>query len=266
MEDRKMPFTMHLEELRSRLIICVIAVAIGFGLSYAFKEQIFRILTLPLIEVLPEESHMIFTGLPEGFFTYLKTSLFVGFIIAFPIILLQLWRFVAPGLYAHERRYVFPFVTLSTIFFFGGGAFAYFLVFPLGFRFFINFATDTIQPMPSMREFLSFSLKLLFVFGLIFELPIITAFLARMGIVSGSLLASQRKYAIIIVFICAAILTPPDVITQLMLAGPLVVLYEASVIVARVFGKKKKDGSGELLEEEGPEEPEEDEERGEEED
>jgi len=260
MEDQKMPFTMHLEELRSRLITCVIAVAIGFGLSYAFKEEIFRILALPLIEVLPEQSSMIFTGLPEGFFTYLKTSLFVGLIFAFPVILFELWRFVAPGLYAHERGYVFPFVLLSTTFFFGGCAFAYFLVFPLGFKFFMNFATDSIQPMPSMREFLSFALKLLFVFGLVFELPIITAFLARMGIITGSFLAAKRRYAIIIVFVCAAILTPPDIVTQIMLAGPLVVLYEASVIVARVFGRKKKKAVSDDLEEEKEGEPEESEE------
>jgi len=239
--EDKIPFTAHLEELRKRLITCFIAVIIGFGLCYGFKEKLFQILTHPLISVMKEGETLIYTGLPEAFFTFLKVSFLGGLMIASPVIIYQFWMFVAPGLYDREKRLLLPIVFLSTIFFVGGALFGYFIVFPYGFQFFLGFATETIRPMPSMKEYLSFSAKLLLAFGLVFELPLVLTFLARLGIVSVEFLKKNRKYAILLFFIGAAILTPPDVVTQVMMALPLMLLYEISIVGARIFGRKKMD-------------------------
>ena len=238
-EEEKIPFTSHLEELRSRLIKCFIAIGVGFAASYGFKEILFDILVRPLVQVMDQSDHLIFTGLPEAFFTYLKVSLLSGLILGSPVIIYQFWMFVAPGLYAKEKRLMLPIVFLSTIFFVGGAFFGYFIVFPYGFKFFLGFASETIRPLPSMREYLSFASKLLLAFGLVFELPLIITFLAKLGIVSVSFLKKNRKYAILLFFVCAAILTPPDVVTQIMMALPLLILYEISIIGAKIFGKKK---------------------------
>jgi sec-independent protein translocase protein TatC len=238
-DQEKIPFTAHLEELRKRLIICFIAIGIGFVLSYGFKEKLFRILTHPLIKAMQTGDKLIFTGLPEAFFTYLKVAFISGIILSTPVIFYQFWRFVAPGLYDKEKRLLIPIVALSTVFFVGGAFFGYFIVFPFGFKFFLGFASDTIRPLPSMREYLSFSTKLLLAFGLVFELPLVLTFFARMGIVSVDFLKKNRKYAILIIFTAAAILTPPDVATQIMMAVPLMVLYEISIVGAKIFGKKK---------------------------
>ncbi|MEE8541370.1 MAG: twin-arginine translocase subunit TatC [Desulfobacterales bacterium] len=237
-EDEKLPFTGHLDELRKRLISCFIAVGIGFVLSYAFKEYLFEILTLPLISVMPPGGKLIFTGLPEAFFTYLKVALLSGLMLSAPIILYQFWLFVAPGLYDKERRLLLPIVILSTFFFLGGALFGYFIVFPWGFKFFLGFASETIQPLPSMKEYLSFSAKLLLAFGLVFEMPLVITFLAKLGLVSVDFLRKNRKYALLLFFVGAAILTPPDVVTQVMMAGPLMLLYEISILGARIFQKK----------------------------
>lgn len=240
-EDEKIPFTSHLEELRDRLIKAFIAVAVGFVVSYAFKEKLFQLLMHPLVSVMKKGDTLIFTGLPEAFFTYLKVSFLAGILLATPVILYQFWMFVAPGLYDKERRLMLPIVFLSSFFFVGGALFGYFIVFPFGFQFFLGFATETIKPLPSMREYLSFSSKLLIAFGLVFELPLVVTFLAKLGIVSVDFLKKNRKYALLLFFVAAAILTPPDVITQIMMALPLMVLYEISIIGARLFGKHKKD-------------------------
>jgi sec-independent protein translocase protein TatC len=238
-EEEKLPFTSHLEELRSRLIKCFIAVGIGFAVSYAFKEILFKILVRPLTAIMEAGDHLIFTGLPEAFFTYLKVALLSGLMLASPFVLYQFWMFVAPGLYKKERRMLAPVVILSSFFFIAGALFGYFIVFPWGFRFFLGFATETIRPLPSMKEYLSFSAKLLLAFGLVFELPMILTFLARLGIVSVEFLKRNRKYAVLLFFAGAAILTPPDVVTQVMMALPLMVMYELSIIGARVFGREK---------------------------
>jgi sec-independent protein translocase protein TatC len=239
MDDQdKIPFTAHLEELRRRLIICFIAVGIGFVLSYGFKEKLFQVLTRPLIGVMQPGDKLIFTGLPEAFFTYLKVSFLAGIILATPVLFFQFWMFVAPGLYEKEKRLLIPIVSLSTVFFVGGAFFGYFIVFPYGFKFFLGFASDIIKPLPSMREYLSFASTLLLAFGLVFELPLIITFLAKLGMVSVPFLKKNRKYAILLFFIAAAILTPPDVVTQILMALPLIVLYEISIIGAKIFGKK----------------------------
>jgi sec-independent protein translocase protein TatC len=159
--------------------------------------------------------------------------------LASPIIFYQLWMFTAPGLYHKERRLLLPIVFLSSIFFLFGSLFGYFIVFPWGFKFFLGFASETIKPLPSMKEYLSFSSKLLLAFGLVFELPLVVTFLAKLGLVTVPFLKKNRKYALLLFFAGAAILTPPDVVTQVMMALPLMVLYEISILGARVFGKKK---------------------------
>ncbi|MDJ0984658.1 MAG: twin-arginine translocase subunit TatC [Desulfobacterales bacterium] len=240
-EEEKIPFTAHLEELRSRLIKIFIAVGIGFAASYGFKEKLFEILVQPLVKVMEEGDHLIFTGLPEAFFTYLKVSLLAGIMLASPIILYQFWMFVAPGLYQKERRLMGPIVLLSSFFFIAGALFGYYIVFPWGFKFFLGFATESIRPLPSMKEYLAFSAKLLLAFGLVFELPMVLTFMARLGIVSVDFLKRNRKYALLLFFAGAAILTPPDIVTQVMMALPLMVMYELSIFGARIFGKKKQE-------------------------
>ncbi|MGB5986520.1 MAG: twin-arginine translocase subunit TatC [Desulfobacterales bacterium] len=253
-ENDKMPFTGHLEELRSRLIRSFIAVGVGFAAAYGFKEKLFQILVHPLTTVMESGETLIFTGLPEAFFTYLKVSLLAGIMVASPILLYQFWMFVAPGLYEKERKVLFPIIFLSTLFFLGGALFGYFIVFPWGFKFFLGFANDTIRAMPSMREYLGFSAKLLLAFGLCFELPLVLTGMARLGLVSVATLKKNRKYALLIFFVGAAILTPPDVVTQVMMALPLMVLYEISIIGARIFQRRPPESEADP-EEESEKEP-----------
>ncbi|MBW2108866.1 MAG: twin-arginine translocase subunit TatC [Deltaproteobacteria bacterium] len=238
-EDEKLPFTAHLEELRKRLIVCFIAVGIGFCICYGFSKQLFELLMHPLLLAMPPEEKLVYTGLPEAFFTYLKVAFLAGLLLAVPVIMYELWMFIAPGLYDKERRWVIPVVFLSSVFFVGGALFGYFVVFPFGFKFFMGFASDAIRPLPSMKEYLAFSTKLLFAFGIVFELPLFVTFLAKLGIVDVAFLKAKRKYALLLFFVFAAILTPPDVITQVMMAAPLIILYEVSIVGARLFGKKR---------------------------
>ncbi len=237
--EEKMTFTEHLEELRYRLIRILIAVAIGFVISYFFSKQIFYFVSLPLLEVLPKENNLIFTALPEAFFTYLKVSFFTGIIVASPYIFYQIWKFISPGLYPHEKKYVVPFVIISTIFFTTGILFAYFVVFPYGFKFFLSFQNEYIKALPSIKQYLSFCLKLLFAFGVIFELPVFMYFLAKIGVVNSQLLTKNRRYVLVLIFVVAAILTPPDIFTQFLMAVPLILLYEISIYVVKFVEKRK---------------------------
>jgi sec-independent protein translocase protein TatC len=250
MAEEKSPFTSHLDELRKRIIICIVAVAVGFLGSYFFAEQIFDILIKPLQAELPPDSMFIFTGLPEAFFVYLKLSLFGGILLASPVLLWEVWCFVAPGLYDQEKKYVYPFVIFSTLLFATGVSFGYFVVFPIAFKFFMGYSSEIIKPLPSIKEYLNFSCKLLFAFGVVFELPLFTLFLAKIGLVNEKMLRSKRKFAILGIFAVAAILTPPDVVSQILMAIPLLVLYEISILVAKYFGKKEEEEE----EEEGEEE------------
>ncbi len=238
-EEYKMSFTEHLEELRNRLIKILIAVAIGFVISYFFSKQLFYFLSLPLLEVLPKENSLIFTALPEAFFTYLKISLFAGIFIASPYIFYQIWKFISPGLYSEEKKYIFPFVILSTIFFISGASFGYFIVFPFGFKFFIGFQSEYIKALPSLKQYLGFAMKLLFAFGTIFEMPVIMYFLAKIKVINSKILTKNRKYTIVLIFVIAAILTPPDVFTQILMALPLIILYEISIMVVKYVEKQR---------------------------
>ncbi|MFP4309833.1 MAG: twin-arginine translocase subunit TatC, partial [Desulfococcaceae bacterium] len=250
-EDEKMPFMSHLEELRSRLVTCFVAIGVGFAAAYGFKEQLFELLTRPLIQAMGEKDTLIFTGLPEAFFTYLKVAFLAGVGVAAPVLLYQFWMFVAPGLYRTEKKLLLPVVVLSTFFFVGGALFGYFVVFPYGFKFFLGFSGDKIQALPSMREYLAFATKLLLAFGVVFEMPLVITAMSRMGLVSVEFLKKNRKYALLLFFIGAAIITPPDVVTQIMMAVPLMFLYEISIIGARIFARKPLTAEDEEEEEPG---------------
>lgn len=239
--DEKQPFLSHLEELRKRLIVCAIAVGVGFVVAYFFSERLFLLLIMPLKAVMPEGDQLIFTNLPEMFFAYIKVAFIAGVLAAAPLIFYQLWMFVAPGLYKKEKKLLIPFVVSSTILFVGGALFGYFIVFPFGFKFFLGFANEYVKALPKVKEYFSFSVKLLFAFGIVFELPVVIFFLAKMGLVTPDLLKRKRKYAILLTFALAAILTPPDVITQCMMAGPLIILYEIGIMVAKLAQKKKEE-------------------------
>lgn len=238
--EEKSPFTEHLSELRDRLIRSAIAISVGFCIAYFFKEKLFEILTAPLVKAIGDDKNtqMIFTGLPEAFFTYMKIAFLAGIAASTPVLFYEFWMFVSPGLYRNEKKYLFPIVLLTFIFFIIGSSFAYFIVFPYGFQFFLGFSTESIHAMLSMKEYLSFASKMLLAFGFIFELPLVLTFMARMGLVTVPFLQKNRKYAILIFFIVAAILTPPDVVSQILMAIPLIILYEISIIGARIFAKK----------------------------
>ena len=241
MDEKKLPLTSHLEELRKRLIISLVATGIGFCVCYGFSEQIFLLLSAPLIKSMPEGSSFIFTGVTEAFFTYMKLALFAGVFLASPVIIYQTWAFVAPGLYDKERRSIMPFVFLAVIFFIGGTAFAYFIVFPSAFKFFLTYNTQYVKIMPSIGEYLSFSCIFLLSFGVVFEMPVFIICLARLGIITHNHLRKYRKIVIIGIFIAAAILTPtPDAVNQLLMAVPMLVLYELSIITVRFFERKKE--------------------------
>ena len=249
-DQEKMPITSHLDELRKRLVRSLIAIGIGMGICYNFKEKLLEIITAPLAGVLPKNSYMIYTGLTEAFFNYLKISFVAGLILASPIVLYQVWKFISPGLYQSEKKYVAPFVIVASVLFAAGVCFCYFLVLPPAFKFFTEFSTDFLKPMLTLKEYLSLSLKLLIVFGLMFEIPVVLFFLAKMGVITPVQLAKKRKYAVLIFFIAAAILTPtPDAFTQIMMAIPMIVLYEVGIIVIRLSIRPKKDAEQQPQEE-----------------
>lgn len=240
-DDKSMGLLDHLGELRQRLLKMTIAACAGFAVCWVFVDPLFNILLEPLLKVLPEGAHAQYTTLPEGFFTRMRVAFVAGLFLASPIIFYQIWAFVAPGLYDEEKRHILPIAFLSALFFICGGLFCYYIVFPFAFNFFISYSTPEIVITPKVSDYLSFCLKLIFAFGLIFEMPIFTFFLARMGILTAGMMKKGRKYAVVGIFILAAILTPPDVVSQLLMACPMLVLYEGSIWIAAVFGKRKND-------------------------
>jgi len=246
-DEKRMPLLDHLVELRMRLIYSLIGFGICFAVAYYFKVEIFDFLVRPLARELGgrDNARMIYTALYEPFFAYIKQSMFVAAFIAFPVVASQLWMFIAPGLYKHEKRAFLPFLIATPVLFFLGGALVYFVVFPLAWHFFLGFQTPggsgnlPIQVEPKVDQYLSLSMQLIFAFGLGFELPVILVLLVRVGIASAAGLASKRRYAIVGAFIAAAILTPPDVISQVSLALPIIVLYEISIVCARMIERSR---------------------------
>lgn len=242
-----MPLLDHLVELRNRLIYSLIGFIICFGFCYWKSDVLYGFLAEPLANQLGEGRRLIFTDLTEAFFTRVKVAMWGALLLAFPVIASQVWMFVAPGLYKHERRAFLPFLVATPFLFTLGAALAYFLIIPMAWNFFLSFQTDNpaaglglpIQFEGKVNEYLSLVMALIFAFGLSFQLPVLLTLLARVGIVTSAGLADKRRFAIVGVFIFAAIVTPPDVFSQVSLAIPLIILYEISIWSAKMVEKKR---------------------------
>lgn len=236
----KMSFLEHLEELRQRLVKAVVALCVGFGACWGFHEQIFDFMTQPLRRAFPKVQ-FIFTAPTEAFMLYMKMSFFVGIFLAAPFLLYQAWAFIAPGLYAHEKRYAIPFVAMGTLGFVAGALFGHYFLFPVTFRFLGDFAGPNMQFLPKIDEYYTFYSWFLLGLGVVFQLPAVIFVLARIGLVTPGFLMRQFKYAVLGAFIIAAIITPtPDMVTQSLLAVPMIGLYLLGVSVAWLFGKPRR--------------------------
>ncbi len=238
-DDTRAPLLDHLMELRTRLVRSVFALLIGFGVCFYFADPILGYLVQPLKAAFPEgEGQLIFTKLPEIFFVELKVGLFAGFMVSFPIIANQLWAFVAPGLYANEKKAFLPFLLATPVLFLGGAALAYYVVMPTAFRFFLGFGGEAggleVQALPTAGDYLSLVMQFILAFGLTFLLPVLLMLLHRAGIVTREQLAGARRYVIVGVVALAAIVTPPDPGSQVILAVPLLVLFEGSLLLMRL--------------------------------
>ena len=223
----------HLAELRKRLSISLVAILVMFLVCFSFWQPILAWMIAPLKAVLPDGSNVIFTGVQEPFFTAMKVAFFTGFILSLPVIFWQFWLFVAPGLYENEKRLVIPFVSAATLMFLMGAAFCYYVVVPLAFGFLIAFGSALFTALPSIGEYVGFFTKILFGFGISFEMPVVIFFFAKLGLVDDKMLKDFFRYAIVIIFTIAAILTPPDILSQFLMAAPLTILYGISILVAK---------------------------------
>ncbi len=241
-------FVGHLTELRTRLIRSFLFLLFSFIVCYIFSEEIYDFLVKPYSNAIIENNldrRLIFTALHEAFLTYLKVAFFASFFITSPILLSQLWKFIAPGLYKNEKKALLPYLILTPILFIFGGMLVYYLIMPLAIKFFLTFETvaDTssiaIQLEAKVNEYLSLIMRLIFAFGISFQLPVVLSLLARVGFLDSKYLKTRRKYVIVIIFAVAAILTPPDPITQIGLALPLLILYELSIVAVKMIEKKK---------------------------
>ena len=237
----------HLVELRSRILKCIIFLFITFIGCYFFADKIYNFLVVPYAEAVKNDNidrRLIFTALHETFLTYLKVSFFTAFFVTSPFILIQIWKFIAPGLYNHEKKAIMPYLVVTPILFLLGGMLVYYLIMPLAIKFFLSFeslgaATNLpIQLEAKVNEYLSLVMKLIFAFGLSFQLPVVLSLLARIGVVNSTFLKERRKYVVVIIFAAAAVLTPPDPITQIGLGIPLLILYELSIISVGIIEKK----------------------------
>lgn len=237
MSEQTESFISHLVELRDRLLRAVAAIIIVFICLMPWAGDIYDLLARPLMIALPEGTKMIATGVVTPFFVPVKVTMMVAFLIALPVVLYQAWAFVAPGLYAHEKRLGLPLIVASTLLFLAGMAFCYFFVFKTVFHFISEFAPKSITPAPDIEQYLSFVLTMFTAFGVTFEVPVVVIVLVRFGIVSIEKLREARPYVIVGAFVVAAVVTPPDVVSQLMLAIPLCVLYELGIVVARFTGR-----------------------------
>ncbi len=235
-----MTFIEHLEEFRKRLIVCIVAVIVGFGIAWNFAEKLFKLLLYPLLPLLDKyHGELIYTGLTEPFMLYLKISLLFGGLLAAPVIFYEIWAFISPGLKVQEKKYAVPFIFFSTFFFVGGALFGFLVVFPFAFKYFLSLTASFFSAKISIQEYFGFACRVLLAFGLVFEFPIVAVILARIGILDEKFLRKYRKYSIVIIFIAAAVLTPgPDPISQICLAIPLLILYELSIFLVKFFKKK----------------------------
>ena len=240
----------HLTELRKRLFISVMTVALMFVVCFTFWNQILDFIIAPLQNTLPDNQKMVFLEVQEPFFVAMKVAFFTGFLLSLPIIFWQFWLFVAPGLYENEKKYIIPFVVSATFMFLIGAAFCYYVVVPIGFAFLINFGQQLFSAMLNIGGYVGFFTKLVIAFGIAFELPVITFFLAKLGLVDDRMLKNSFRYAIIVIFIFAAVMTPPDILSQFLMAVPLIGLYGLSIfIAARVNPAKNEEPEQENSEE-----------------
>jgi sec-independent protein translocase protein TatC len=247
-DESRMPLMDHLVELRRRLIWCIVAFVICFFVSYYFARDIFLFLADPLRHALEGQpnAHMVFTAMTEAFFTYMKVAFYTAAFISFPVVSLQIWKFVAPGLYKNEQRAFLPFLIATPVLFLLGAALAYYMIFPLAWHFLLSFQVASspenmpIEVLPKVDQYLSISLQLIFAFGIAFEMPVLLSLLARAGIINAAGMAAKRRYAIVAVVAVAAMLTPPDMISMFALAIPMIGLYEISIFCARQIEKGRE--------------------------
>ncbi|HEX3178101.1 MAG TPA: twin-arginine translocase subunit TatC [Methylomirabilota bacterium] len=235
--DDKMPFMEHLGELRTRIMRSLFGLLAGLAIALPFAERITDFLARPVTKL---GYKLVFTAPAEAFWVQMKVALICGVFISSPVILWQVWGFIAPGLHEHEKKYALPFVLIGTVMFVLGGAFSLFVVTPYAIAFLLSYARDTLQPMITLENHIDFLLKFTLAFGGVFELPLIITILSRMGVVTPKMLSRNRKYAILGAFIAGAILTPtPDAFNQALMAGPLILLYEVGIVCARIFGRAR---------------------------
>ena len=232
MQDRKLTLVGHLDELRSRVLKSTIFIAIASCLTYSFVGQIYASLIKPV-------GKLVFIAPQEAFVARIKIAFFTGLLFSLPFILYQIWQFISVGLKLVERKYILIFGPLSFIFFATGAAFGYLIIVPIGIKFLLGFATTEVVPMITISRYISFVAMLTFIFGVVFELPLASLFLTKIGVVTPSFLSKKRRHAIVIIFVAAAIFTPPDVITQSLMAIPLLCLYEVGIIFSRLVHKKE---------------------------
>jgi len=254
--DSKMPLIEHLSELRTRIIISLVSVLVGFVLSFSFSEQMLEFLMLPMrkiavlgfkfpflnfVDRAGEPLKLIFTAPAEAFWMHFKIAFVAGFILVIPIVLYQVWRFISPGLHENEKKYVVPFIFVGSGLFALGAMFCFFIVLPFAMNFLLTYKTGSLIPMISVGNYIDFCLKFILAFSIIFELPLIIVFLARMGIISPNTLARNRKWAVLLAFVAAAILTPtPDAFNQTLMAVPIILLFEGGILASRIFVRKKQ--------------------------
>ena len=235
----EMTFLEHLEDLRKRLWWSFVAIVIAMIPAWFFHKQLFDILANPLTQYLPEGDNLVFTSLPDPFFAYIKVSFVAALFLVAPFIFLQVWYFIAPGLYKKEKKYVWPFVIFTTVFFAGGAVFGYMIVFPFACRFFLGMGSE-FQAMITVNQYFSLVIRILLGIALVFELPTLVFFLSKIGLITARFMIKNFKYAVLIAFVIAAIITPtPDMITQSIIAVPMLGLYGLSILIAMIFGKKE---------------------------
>jgi sec-independent protein translocase protein TatC len=254
--DKKLPLTGHLDELRKRIIVALIVLVITFGISFYFSEKLFQIIILPLHSTLSfstkapfiffknstnPEQKLIFLAPAEALWMHLKISLISAFILSSPVIFYEIWRFISPGLLSKEKKYALPFVIIVTSLFLIGAVFCFIIVLPFAINFLLTYKTETIKPMLSVGRYVDFCLKFILAFGAIFELPVLLVFLTRTGLITTSFLTKNRKYAILLAFVAAAILTPtPDAFNQTIMALPIILLYEAGIVASKILEPNRK--------------------------
>ena len=234
-DEKNLSLTGHLEELRYRIVVVLITVSACFLALYPLSKNLLLLIRAPM------EEQLYMLAPTEAFVVYLKLAIFGAIIISVPMILYQLWAFVAPGLYDNEKKYTLPFVLVATLFFMIGGLFSYKIILPFGLSFLLGFGGELVKPIISVSNYISFVTKMILVFGAIFELPVVVVFLTKMGVVTPALMRKYRKYAIVSAFVLGAILTPPDIFTQALMAGPLIILYEISIWACVILTRKSSE-------------------------